>query len=88
MAGCEAQRFEGISVGVFGCLQAKGTAAGVPIAGEQGQATAHGVTLRWNFDAALEVLVIECLDRPVFVSCSRITSTVTELIETCKPRAV
>jgi hypothetical protein len=88
MAGCAAQRFERIGVTVFACLQAKGAAAGVPITGDRGQATARGVTMRWDFDAATEVLVIECLDKPFFVPCSTIASTVSELIEGCKPQAV
>ena len=68
MAGCLAQRFEGVGAAVFACLQAKGATAGVPITGAQGQATARGVTMRWDFDADSEVLVIECTDKPFFMS--------------------
>ena len=88
MAGCAAQRFEGIGVGTFACLQAKGAAEGLPIVGDEGQLTERGITMRWNFDAASEVLVIECLEKPFFVPCATIVRTVTELIEGCKPQAV
>ncbi len=86
MAGCAAQRFEGIGVAAFACLQAKGAAAGVPIAGDKGQATAMGVTLRWSYDPAAEALVIECLDAPFFVPCSTVASRVKDLVDGCRPR--
>lgn len=86
MAGCGVQTFREIGPAVFACLKVKGASAGVPIAGEQGQATTRGVTIRWDYDASSEVLVLECLDAPFFVPCSTVKTRITELVEGCKPQ--
>lgn len=88
MAGCAAQRFTGVGPAVFACLQSKGAAGGVPMAGATGQATTMGVTVRWDYDATAETLVLECTDAPFFVPCSTVTERLKSLVEGCMARAV
>jgi hypothetical protein len=86
MAGCPAQHFTGITPEVLACLQAKGAAAGLPLAGDTGHATTMGVTIRWNYDPTAQTLTIECTEAPFFVPCSTIAQKVKDLIEGCKPQ--
>ena len=83
MAGCEPQRFTGIGPAAFACLQTKGSAAGVPISGNVGETATMGVTMRWSYDPAAQVLVIECTDAPFFIPCSTITGRIQQLVESC-----
>ena len=83
MAGCGPQRFTGIGAAELACLKAKGAAAGVPISGDDGQATTMGVTVRWHYDEAARALVVECVDAPFFVPCSTITDRIKHLVESC-----
>jgi hypothetical protein len=81
MAGCPSQTFTGITPAVKAYLEAKGAAAGLPIAGDTGSATTMGVTLKWVYDGAAETITITCTDAPFFVPCSTVTAKVTELVE-------
>ncbi len=85
MAGCKPQFFTAVDAATFNALQAKGKAAGLPIAGNEGQATTMGVTLRWHYDPAAQALTVECTDAPFFVPCSTVTARVQELVDGCRP---
>ena len=88
MAGCGPQKFTGVGEAELACLKAKGASAGVPISGDDGQATTMGVTVKWHYDEAAQVLVVECTDAPFFVPCSTITDRIKQLVEGCMPRNV
>ena len=86
MAGCPSQTFTGITPAIKAFLEAKGAAAGMPIAGDNGSATTMGVTIQWAYDPTAETLTITCTDAPFFVPCSTVQTKVTELVESGKAR--
>ena len=87
MAGCKPQFFPAIDPATFALMQSKGSAAGLPITGNDGQATTMGVTVRWHYDPDAQSLAVECTDAPFFVPCSTITGKVQELVESCRTQA-
>lgn len=87
MAGCTPQFFPDIDPATFAVMQTRGAAAGVPIAGNQGQATTMGVSLRWSYDPTAQALTVECTDAPFFVPCSTIHARIQELVDGCRARS-
>ncbi|MBV8630230.1 MAG: hypothetical protein JOZ83_04850 [Silvibacterium sp.] len=83
MPGCEVQTFSGITQEHFTCLLQKAQSSGINIAGNSGTATGSGITVEWNYDPAAGKLSIQCLDKPIFLSCGVITSQIRDLVNNC-----
>lgn len=88
MAGCKAQYFSAIDAAAFAAMQARGAEAGVPIRGNDGQASSLGVTLRWHYDPDAQALTVECMEAPFFIPCSTIAAKVQELVDSCRAQSV
>ena len=84
MAGCEAQTFNGVTVQQFACITQKAQEeSGLVLSGNGGEASAQGVTIKWNFDPVSQVLIIECTEKPFLVPCGIICSTIRNFVESC-----
>jgi len=84
MPGCEAQTFNSVTTQQFAYLAQKAQEeTGLVLAGNSGEASAQGITIKWNFDPASQVLTIECIDKPFLMPCGIISSTIQNLVESC-----
>lgn len=80
---CPNQTFTNVSQTQFDRLAEKAKTAGIMIDGQTGQASANGVTVRWNFDEATQTLEIQCTDSPFFLPCHIIDAKLREIVESC-----
>ena len=83
MAGCASQTFSGITQARFDCLVQKAQAAGIAIAGNVGEASKDGVTVRWQFDPANQALELQCTASPFFLSCDTVNGKIQDLVNGC-----
>lgn len=61
--------------------QAVAAKFGVQITTDSGNATSDGFTVHWNYDAARQMLSIQCTDSPFLVPCSAINSEINDMVE-------
>jgi hypothetical protein len=80
---CAKQTFTPATQRQFDCIVQKAAVSGLAISGNSGTASKNGFTVRWNFDPASQVLEIQALGEPFFVPCSKINSTIHELVDGC-----
>ncbi len=83
MAQCEEQGFSGVTSAHFGAFIQKAEALGMPgLAGKgpQGQASAGGFTIVWNFDEATSTLKVQCTETPMLLPCAMINSKIRETV--------
>lgn len=83
MGPCATQVFTGVTQARFNCLVEKAQTAGITIAGNVGQATQHGLTVRWSFDPINQVLELQCTEAPFFLSCGKINGKIHDLVDEC-----
>ena len=78
----DARTYNGISPQRFLeiAIEAK-TQTGLRIEGHQGQATAHGITVEWDYNAATNVLILQCLAKPFFISNGLLNGKLDALVE-------
>jgi hypothetical protein len=60
MSGNPKQTFHGITRAIFVRLRKKASQVGIRVASPKGEAVKNGVRIQWNYDAAAEVLEVEC----------------------------
>jgi len=84
MQGCQAQTFNNVTAQQFACIaQRAQDETGLVLVGNNGEASAQGITIKWNFDPTSQVLTIECIDKPFLLPCGIISSTIQTLVESC-----
>ena len=80
---CAKQTFSSITQQQFDCIASKARSNGLAISGNSGTASKSGFEVIWNFDPANQVLEIQALKEPFYVSCSKINSTIHEIVDEC-----
>ena len=50
---------------------------------DQGEASARGVTIKWNYAAAAQTLSLQCLSKPFFVSCDYVNGELDKAVKSC-----
>jgi hypothetical protein len=83
MPNCATQTFTGITQSRFDCLVQKATASGISLAGNAGEASKDGVTIRWLFDPVAQTLELQCVSAPFFLSCETINGKIHDLVDSC-----
>jgi hypothetical protein len=87
MGACATQVFEDITQARFDCLVQKAGSNGIVINGNEGQASKDGITIRWKFDPASQILELQSMGAPFFLSCGDIASGVHDFVDSCPPAA-
>ncbi len=82
---CAKQIFDQITQEHFGSIVQKAAEAGLPLAGNAGQASKSGFTVVWQYDPVGQLLEIQCLDAPFLVPCSMINGKIHDLVDSCAP---
>jgi len=80
MADCETQTFRGITQAGFDSLILRAQSAGFTITGNTGVAGKYGVTVRWRYDPAGEILELQCTDLPFFLSCETVNGQLSAMV--------
>lgn len=80
---CETQTFTGISQDRFDCLTQAAQNTGVAIAGNGGEASKDGITIRWQYDPASQVLELQCTGSPAFIPCGLINARIQAMVDGC-----
>jgi hypothetical protein len=83
MSSCATQLFDGITQTRFDCLVNKANDAGIAIAGNAGEASQDGVTIRWLYDPAKESLELQCTSAPFFLPCGTINGRIHDMVNEC-----
>jgi hypothetical protein len=73
--------FGGITRAIFARLRKKASKRGIHVVGPAGEATKDGVRIQWNYDAALELLEVECIHVPFWIDSTRINKELRQEIE-------
>ena len=76
MSSCATQTFTGVTQSQFDGLVQKASTAGITISGNSGETSRLGVSISWSFDPASGALELQCLGKPLFVSCDEINSRI------------
>lgn len=84
MSGCNQQTFNGITQARWDCIKtAVQTRTSIAITTDSGTAAQGEFSINWNFDAATEVLTIQCMAKPFIIPCSAIESTISRVVDSC-----
>jgi uncharacterized protein YjhX (UPF0386 family) len=59
--------FRGITRAVFARLRRKAKRSGITVLQPRGEAVRDGVRIEWEYDAAAEVLEVECVSAPFWI---------------------
>ncbi len=82
---CPQQTFSGVSQSQFSCIkEAVKDKTGIVITTDVGSATQSGFSVHWNFNPETQVLLIQVTDKPFFIPCSTINSTISGVVNGCK----
>jgi hypothetical protein len=73
--------FRGITRAVFARLRRKARRSGIAILHPRGEAVRDGVKIQWEYDAAAEVLEVECVRVPFWFDRATIHGRLTHEIE-------
>ena len=74
------QMFRGITRRIFARLRRKASKSGIHIASSSGKAVKDGIKIEWNYDAAAELLEVEC-SAPFWINSTEINRTLRREIE-------
>jgi hypothetical protein len=81
MSGSPKQIFQGITRTIFARLRRKAAKRGIHIAGPTGEAVKDGIKLQWNYDATAQLLEVECVSAPFWISSDRVNKNLCREIE-------
>jgi hypothetical protein len=73
--------FRGITRAVFARLRRKAARSGLTIVDPSGESIRDGVRIQWEYDAAEEVLEVECVRAPFWVNRATIHRRLSHEIE-------
>jgi hypothetical protein len=82
MSSCPELKYSNVSAAAWLCCK-NAVAQYVKIDGNQGQASANGVTVKWTYDPAAQTLSLQCLDKPFIVSCGYVNGKIDEAVKAC-----
>ncbi len=74
--------FRGITRAVFARLRRKAAKSGITVLHPHGEAVRDGVRIEWEYDAAAEVLEVECVHAPFWIDRAGIHRRLSREIET------
>jgi hypothetical protein len=64
--------FRGITCVIFACLRKKASQNGIHIVSSAGETVKDGTRIRWNYDAGAELLEVECISAPFWISSAQV----------------
>jgi uncharacterized protein YjhX (UPF0386 family) len=73
--------FRGITRAVFARLRRKAARSGMRIMHPRGETIRDGVRIQWEYDAAAEVLEVECVRAPFWIGAAKIHRRLSHEIE-------
>lgn len=73
-------RFPSLTASQFNTLRAAAAAQGITMNGPSGTAGQMGVEVRWNYDDAAQLLELECLKAPFFMSKGDVENRLTQMV--------
>ena len=73
--------FQGITCAVFARLRRKAARSGITVLHSRGEAVRDGIRIRWEYDAAAEVLEVECVRAPFWIDRAAINCKLSHEIE-------
>lgn len=73
--------FRGITRAMFARLRRKAARSGLTVLRPQGEAVRDGVKIEWEYDAAEEVLEVECVRTPFWIDRANIHRRLSREIE-------
>jgi uncharacterized protein YjhX (UPF0386 family) len=73
--------FRGITRAVFARLRRKAARSGLTVLHPRGEAVRDGVRIEWEYDAAAEVLEVECVRAPFWIDRAAIHCRLSHEIE-------
>jgi hypothetical protein len=74
------QTFRGITRAIFARLRRRASKSGIHVASPAGKAVKDGVKIQWNYDAASELLEVEC-SAPFWINSAEINKRLRREIE-------
>jgi len=83
MSSCATQTFTGITENRFNCLTQAAQNAGITISGNTGEASKAGITIRWQYDPATQILELQCTEAPFFAPCATVNARLQGLVDGC-----
>ncbi|MGC2638822.1 MAG: hypothetical protein WA294_16685 [Acidobacteriaceae bacterium] len=66
---------------MFARLRRKAARQGIPVLHPRGEAVRDGVSIQWEYDAAAELLEVECVRAPFWIGRAAIHRTLSREIE-------
>lgn len=81
---CPAQVFRSVTRDQFARIVLKAAAAGISLEGQAGEVTHSAFVLKWRFEPAAGVFIVQCTQRPFIVSCATINGRINELMDLCR----
>lgn len=79
--------FRGITRAVFARLRRKAARSGITIVHPRGEAIRDGVRIQWEYNAAAEVLEVECVSAPFWIDRAAINCRLSHEVESELERA-
>jgi hypothetical protein len=73
--------FRGITRAIFACLLKKASESGIHVVSPAGETVKDGTRIRWNYDADAELLEVECVSAPFWISSAQINRKLGQEIE-------
>ena len=73
--------FRGITRAIFACLRKKASESGIHVVSPAGETVKDGTRIRWNYDADAELLEVECVSAPFWISSAQINRKLGQEIE-------
>ena len=73
--------FRGITRAIFACLRKKASENGMHVVSSAGETVKDGTRIRWNYDADEELLEVECVSAPFWISSAQINRKLGQEIE-------
>jgi hypothetical protein len=84
MSACKQQVFDGITQSRWDCIKkAVQGKTGIVISTDSGNAAKSGFSVEWNFDAPAKTLSIQCVEKPIVLSCTTIEGLIAGLVDGC-----
>jgi hypothetical protein len=83
MPRCASFTRDGVTDTVWGCLKSRAKGVGVVISGDEGSASAQGVTLAYRRDAEAQTLAITVAELPVGADCAMAAARIRAAAASC-----
>lgn len=77
---CPVITLHDISPEKYEMLIGSAQAQGLNLVGTSGSTTFQDLEFTWSYDASTQTLIIQCIDKPIFIPCSMIESRVRSLV--------